>query len=71
MQLLFLAIRNITGHYYLNGNWKIDFPSTMEIAGCKFHYKRYPQGFAAPDTITCLGPIDESLYIVVSCAYFH
>lgn len=50
----------------MNGNWKIDFPRTIEFAGCKFKYDRYPQGFAAPDVITCLGPTDEPLFIVVS-----
>lgn len=62
----YLAVRNTTGHYYLNGNWRIDFPRTMEFAGCKFHYNRDPQGFSAPDRISCLGPIDEAIFIVVS-----
>ncbi|KYB26517.1 Papilin-like Protein [Tribolium castaneum] len=61
----YLAVRNTSGHYYLNGNWRIDFPRTMEFAGCKFHYNRDPQGFSAPDKITCLGPIDEALFIVM------
>lgn len=62
----YLAVRNTTGHYYLNGNWRIDFPATNEFAGCKFHYERYPQGLPAPDRLYCLGPIDEGLFIVVS-----
>lgn len=62
----YLAVRNTTGHYYLNGNWRIDFPATNEFAGCKFHYERYPQGLPAPDILYCLGPIDEALFIVVS-----
>ncbi|KAK9688591.1 ADAM-TS Spacer 1 [Popillia japonica] len=61
----YLAIRNATGYYYLNGNWRIDFPRTLDFAGSKFHYERSPQGFSAPDTITCLGPIEESLFIVL------
>ncbi|KRT86056.1 hypothetical protein AMK59_2573, partial [Oryctes borbonicus] len=61
----YLAIRNATGHYYLNGNWRIDFPRTIEMAGSKFHYERSPQGFSAPDTLTSLGPIEESLFIVL------
>jgi hypothetical protein len=23
----------MTGHYYLNGNWRIDFPQQIEMAG--------------------------------------
>ncbi|GJQ76338.1 hypothetical protein Trydic_g2060 [Trypoxylus dichotomus] len=61
----YLAIRNASGHYYLNGNWRIDFPRTIELAGTKFHYERSPQGFSAPDTLTSLGPIEESLFIVL------
>lgn len=60
-----LAVRNTSGFYYLNGNWRINFPRTLEFAGSKFHYERYPQGFLAPDKISCLGPTDEALFIVV------
>ncbi|XP_066141086.1 papilin isoform X3 [Euwallacea fornicatus] len=61
----YLAIRNTSGHYYLNGNWRIDFPRSIDFAGTKFHYDRYPQGFAAPDKIFTLGPIDEPIFIVL------
>lgn len=59
----------MTGHYYLNGNWRIDFPKSLRFAGCNFHYERTPQGFPAPDTVICLGPIYEPLFIVVSIGY--
>jgi ADAM-TS Spacer 1 len=29
----YLALRNMSGHYYLNGNWRIDFPQQIEMAG--------------------------------------
>ncbi|XP_022911513.1 papilin isoform X2 [Onthophagus taurus] len=61
----YLAVRNTSGYYYLNGNWRIDFPRTIDFAGSKFHYDRYPQGFSAPDSITCLGPTEEALFIVL------
>ncbi|XP_011062335.1 PREDICTED: papilin [Acromyrmex echinatior] len=61
----YLAIRNTTGHYYLNGNWRIDFPRSLRFSGTIFHYARDPQGFAAPDTITALGPTNESIYVVL------
>ncbi|XP_050294454.1 papilin isoform X2 [Anthonomus grandis grandis] len=61
----YLAVRNTSGYYYLNGNWRIDFPRSIEFAGSKFHYERFPQEFAAPDKIYTLGPIDEPLFIVL------
>ena len=60
------AVRNVTGHYYLNGNWRIDFPREVKFAGATFHYERRPHSFIAPESISCLGPITEALYVVVS-----
>ncbi|XP_034936854.1 papilin isoform X2 [Chelonus insularis] len=61
----YLAIRNTTGHYYLNGNWRIDFPRSIKFANTIFHYSRDPQGFSAPDMITALGPTNEAIYVVL------
>lgn len=61
----YLACRNRSGHYYLNGNWRIDFPRLMNFAGAWWDYERQPMGFAAPDKLTCSGPISESIYIVM------
>lgn len=61
----YLACRNLSSHYYLNGNWRIDFPRPMFFAGSWWTYQRKPHGFAAPDQLTCRGPITESIYIVV------
>ncbi|XP_044011690.1 papilin isoform X3 [Aphidius gifuensis] len=61
----YLAIRSTTGQYYLNGNWRIDFPRSLRFAGTIFHYSRVPQGFSAPDTITAKGPTTEAIYIVL------
>jgi len=60
------AVRNQTGHYYLNGNWRIDFPRDLRFIGTIFHYERKPHGFYAPEAIWALGPITEDIYIVVS-----
>lgn len=60
-----IAIRNSTGHYYLNGNWTIDFPRSIKACGTTFHYIRKPQGFIAPELITALGPTQEPIYVVV------
>ncbi|XP_055525400.1 papilin isoform X2 [Wyeomyia smithii] len=61
----YLAIRNLTGFYHLNGNYRIDFPRVIPFAGSDWHYERKPQGFAAPDKLTCLGPTSESVYLVL------
>ncbi|ODM97201.1 Papilin [Orchesella cincta] len=61
----YLAIRNTSGHYYLNGNWRIDFPREIHFASTTFHYERKPHTFFAPETIRSLGPISEAIYVVV------
>lgn len=61
----YLAIRNASNHYYLNGNWRIDFPRPLTFADAIWHYDRRPQGFAAPDHISCVGPISENVYLVL------
>ncbi|KAH8381906.1 hypothetical protein KR009_000904, partial [Drosophila setifemur] len=61
----YLACRNHSGHYYLNGDWRIDFPRPMFFADSWWNYERKPMGFAAPDHLTCSGPISESIFIVM------
>ncbi|XP_017083163.2 papilin isoform X3 [Drosophila eugracilis] len=61
----YLACRNHSGHYYLNGDWRIDFPRPMFFANSWWNYQRKPMGFAAPDQLTSSGPISESLFIVM------
>lgn len=61
----YLAIRNQSGHYYMNGNWRIDVPGPITFAGAIWHYDHRPQGFAAPDYLTCHGPISESVYLAL------
>ncbi|XP_071454258.1 papilin isoform X2 [Hetaerina americana] len=61
----YLAVRNTTNHYYLNGNWRIDFPRDLRFAGTVFHYDRRPHGFYAPELLRALGPTSEAIYIVL------
>uniref|UniRef100_T1JGC4 Papilin n=1 Tax=Strigamia maritima TaxID=126957 RepID=T1JGC4_STRMM len=61
----FLAIRNLTGHYYLNGNWRIDSPRDLFIAGTTFHYARRPTEFQTPEALSALGPTTEPIYIML------
>lgn len=68
-QLLLPAVRNTTGHFYLNGNWRIDFPRARKFAGTTFHYERKNNGgvgIFAPEILRALGPTTEPLFIVVS-----
>ncbi|KPM10538.1 papilin-like protein 2 [Sarcoptes scabiei] len=62
----YLAIRGSNGQSYLNGKWRIQPPSTYEIAGTKFHYDR-PHGQEnrndVPEKLRSLGPIKEPLFI--------
>lgn len=61
----YLAVRNQSGHYYMNGNWRIDVPGPISFAGATWHYDHRPQGFAAPDILTCHGPIAEPVYLAL------
>ncbi|KAK8394131.1 hypothetical protein O3P69_006372 [Scylla paramamosain] len=64
----YLAVRNTTGFFYLNGNWRIDFPRAREFAGTTFHYERKVNGgvgIFAPEVIRALGPTTEPLFIVL------
>ena len=76
----YLALRNSSGHYFLNGNWRIDYPQRMDICGTTFHYERKyknskakgPLTLFAPENIRALGPTTCSLYVVVSfCRSFQ
>ncbi|KAI8425353.1 hypothetical protein MSG28_007114 [Choristoneura fumiferana] len=60
----YLALRSKKDNvYYLNGDYHIDFPRTLIIAGAPWHYERSQQGFAAPDKLRCMGPTTEPLYL--------
>ena len=39
-----MALRNASGHYYINGNWRIDFAGEYAAAGTTFHYERKHKG---------------------------
>ncbi|XP_069360607.1 papilin isoform X3 [Maniola hyperantus] len=62
----YLALRSKTNNvYYLNGEYHIDFPRSLMIAGTLWHYERSQQGLAAPDKLKCLGPTTEPLYLSI------
>ncbi|XP_066978000.1 papilin isoform X20 [Macrobrachium rosenbergii] len=63
----YLAVRNMTGYFYLNGNWRIDFPRAMQFAGTTVHYERKANGggLFAPEILRAKGPTTENLIIVM------
>ncbi|XP_077521556.1 proteoglycan-like sulfated glycoprotein papilin isoform X3 [Amblyomma americanum] len=61
----YLAVRNKTGYYYLNGNWRIEFPRSIRFAGTVFHYERRNHGANAPESLVALGPTTETILIVL------
>lgn len=62
----YLAVRNTTGHYYINGNWRIDYPRSFYFAGSIFHYERKSDTvLLPPESLSALGPTTEDLYIVL------
>ncbi|XP_069951755.1 papilin isoform X1 [Cherax quadricarinatus] len=63
----FMAVRNMAGFFFLNGNWRIDFPRARKFAGTIFHYERKADGVGifAPEVLRALGPTTEPLFIVL------
>lgn len=59
----YLAIRNIYGKYYLNGNWQMMSEGVYEIAGTKFLYER---NYREPERLTAEGPTKQDIVLEVS-----
>ncbi|XP_030854406.1 papilin isoform X3 [Strongylocentrotus purpuratus] len=62
----YLALRNVHGEYYLNGDFSIDLPHSFKSAGTTMDYDRKvgaPQEKA--EVITFLGPLEEPLFLVL------
>ncbi|CAL1266787.1 unnamed protein product [Larinioides sclopetarius] len=58
----YLALRNAAGVYHLNGNWRLEYPKEINIAGTVFRYERkgnHPEVLRAP------GPTIEPIYVVL------
>ncbi|XP_022252622.1 papilin-like [Limulus polyphemus] len=61
----YLAVRDMTGHYYLNGNWRIVFPKVLKFAGTVFHYERKSYGYLSPEFLWAPGPTTKPVFIVL------
>lgn len=57
----YLALRNISKYYYLNGDWKMDLPGTFDIAGTVWEYSKEK----GAEKLTSTGPTDEQVIIAV------
>ncbi|XP_013389055.1 A disintegrin and metalloproteinase with thrombospondin motifs 18 isoform X1 [Lingula anatina] len=58
----FLAVRNLRGKYYLNGDWQIQWSRNYQFGGTTFSYSR---SFKDPERLEAKGPITEDLVIMV------
>ncbi|XP_033099131.1 uncharacterized protein LOC117102821 [Anneissia japonica] len=69
----YLALRNDAGEYFLNGNWLIERPGQIPVAGTLVNYRR-PQLWVMGrlqgewETITAPGPTNTSICVMVLCA---
>ncbi|CDW53015.1 protein mig c; protein mig b; protein mig a [Trichuris trichiura] len=61
----YLALRSEGGAYLLNGNWKIDLPQTLEVAGTLFEYERTKQNNVAFEKLYAKGPTKEPVVVVL------
>ncbi|XP_078482068.1 papilin-like [Ciona intestinalis] len=61
----YLALRDDSGNYALNGGWKIERSRTLQVAGTVVHYLRRPRRMRAPEKLTALGPTLEKLFVDV------
>uniref|UniRef100_A0AAV2MBL6 A disintegrin and metalloproteinase with thrombospondin motifs 16 n=1 Tax=Knipowitschia caucasica TaxID=637954 RepID=A0AAV2MBL6_KNICA len=58
----YLAVRDTHRHYFLNGQWTVDWPGRHAIAGTMFEYKR---PYNRPESLLSAGPTNETLIIEI------
>ncbi|XP_061197247.1 A disintegrin and metalloproteinase with thrombospondin motifs 6-like [Saccostrea echinata] len=58
----YLALKNTSDIYYINGDWTVDWPRKFSAAGTVFHYERLD---GQPEVIHSLGPTTEDLVFMV------
>lgn len=59
----YLAIRNIYGQYYLNGDRRVAWPGIYTLGGASFQYRR---PYNEPETLDSVGPLEEDIILEVS-----
>ncbi|CAC5398713.1 A disintegrin and metalloproteinase with thrombospondin motifs 18,A disintegrin and metalloproteinase with thrombospondin motifs 16 [Mytilus coruscus] len=58
----YLAVRDIYGKYFLNGNWHLNSNGAYSIAGAKFIYKR---SYIEPEILQSDGPLLEDVVLEI------
>ncbi|XP_007906821.1 ADAMTS-like protein 5 [Callorhinchus milii] len=58
----YLALRNGSYKYVINGDWVISWPGTYPVAGTKVHYRRSADN---KESFEAMGPTKEDLHIMV------
>lgn len=58
----YLAIRNIYGLYYLNGERRVAWPGIYTLGGASFQYKR---PYNEPETLESSGPLGEDIILEI------
>lgn len=58
----YLAIRDIYGNYYLNGQQRVAWPGEYMLGGAQFTYNR---PYNEPETLESMGPLKEDIVLEV------
>lgn len=58
----YLAIRDIYGNYYLNGQQQVAWPGEYMLGGAQFTYTR---PYNEPETLESMGPLKEDIVLEV------
>ncbi|OWF56393.1 A disintegrin and metalloproteinase with thrombospondin motifs 18-like [Mizuhopecten yessoensis] len=56
----YLALRNIFGKYYLNGDWHLSTEGSYMVGGARFIYKR---SYREPERLESGGPLSEDIVL--------
>lgn len=60
----YVAIRDIYGNYYLNGNMNMDPPGVYTLGGVRFEYRRTQN---MQESLVAKGPLKQDIVLEVRC----
>lgn len=64
----YLAIRDVYGKYFLNGEWQMVSEGVFDIAGTQFVYQR---NYREPEKLTAEGPTTQDIVLEVRSISAH
>lgn len=64
----YLAIRDVYGKYFLNGEWQMVSEGVFDIAGTQFVYQR---NYREPEKLTAEGPTTQDIVLEVRSISTH